>query len=67
VTYCAIIAISYNDRKKLHENLIAYIVGVLFAIGLLLSGMVKRSKVVGFLAINSDWDPSLAFVLAAAV
>ena len=29
--------------------------------------MVRRSKVIGFLAINSDWDPSLAFVLAAAV
>jgi len=33
-----------------------------FAIGLVLSGMVKPTKVHGFLAINKNWDPSLLFV-----
>ena len=67
VTYFIIIVISGNDHKKLKENVIAHITGIIFGVGLLFSGMVRRSKVIGFLAINSDWDPSLAFVLAAAV
>lgn len=67
IVYIAIIFISGNDFKKLKENVIAHIVGIIFAIGLIFSGMVRRSKVLGFLSINSDWDPSLAFVLAAAV
>ena len=47
--------------------MIAFIVGLLFGLSLVISGMSKRSKVVGFLTINKNWDPSLAFVLAAAV
>lgn len=42
-------------------------IGVLFAGGLIISGMVKRHVVLGFLTFNSNWNPSLAFVLACAV
>lgn len=41
--------------------------GIIFGLGLIVSGMSKRSKVVGFLTLNSDWDPSLAFVMVGAI
>ncbi len=48
-------------------NVIATVAGVLFGYGLALSGMLSPSKVVGFLDITGDWDPSLAFVMGGAV
>lgn len=45
-----------------------FVAGLTFAIGLGLSGMTQPEKVVAFLDIlGSDWDPSLAFVMAGAV
>jgi uncharacterized membrane protein YedE/YeeE len=41
--------------------------GVLFAVGLVISGMTQPSKVVGFLDFFGRWDPSLAFVMGGAV
>jgi len=41
--------------------------GLLFGVGLTISQMVNPAKVLGFLDIAGDWDPSLAFVLAGAV
>ena len=41
--------------------------GVLFAVGLALSGMTQPSKIIGFLDVAGHWDPSLAFVMAGAV
>lgn len=35
---------------------IASLVGFIFGLGLAISGMVKRSKIIGFLAINDNWD-----------
>lgn len=40
--------------------------GLLFGAGLAVSRMVDPAKVLGFLDIAGDWDPSLAFVLAGA-
>lgn len=45
----------------------AFWVGVLFAIGLGLSGMTQPQKVIGFLDIFGAWDPSLIFVMGGAV
>ena len=45
----------------------ALIVGMLFGIGLIVSGMTDPSKVLGFLDIAGAWDPSLAFVMAGAI
>ena len=42
-------------------------VGLLFGAGLALSGMVDPARVLGFLDITGAWDPTLAFVLAAAL
>jgi uncharacterized membrane protein YedE/YeeE len=41
--------------------------GFLFAVGLAVSGMTNPAKVVGFLDITGDWDPSLAFVMVGAI
>ena len=47
--------------------MIAFASGVLFAIGLALSGMLRPEKVIGFLDVFGRWDPSLAFVMGPAV
>jgi uncharacterized membrane protein YedE/YeeE len=41
--------------------------GALFGVGLCLSGMTSPAKVQGFLDVAGSWDPSLAFVMGAAV
>lgn len=41
--------------------------GLIFGWGLLISGMVQPAKVLAFLDIFGDWDPSLAFTMAAAL
>ena len=41
--------------------------GVLFAVGLALSGMTNPSKVAAFLDVSGQWDPSLAFVMIGAI
>ena len=47
---------------------IAFVCGLLFAIGLGLAGMTSPAKVLAFLDVTSkSWDPSLAFVMAGAI
>jgi len=41
--------------------------GLLFGLGLILSGMVDPAKVIGFLDITGQWDPSLALVMTGAL
>lgn len=41
--------------------------GLVFGLGLALSGMLDPARVRGFLDVAGDWDPSLAFVLGGAV
>ncbi len=41
--------------------------GLLFGIGLCVSGMIYPSKVLAFLDLAGAWDPSLAFVMGGAV
>ena len=45
----------------------AFAAGLVFGIGLLLSGMSDPGKVKGFLDLAGAWDPSLAFVMAGAI
>jgi uncharacterized membrane protein YedE/YeeE len=45
----------------------AVLLGVLFGAGLALSGMSQPGKVIGFLDVTGNWDPSLAFVMGGAV
>ena len=45
------------------HRLTEFIVGLIFGLGLLLSGMTDPGKVLGFLDLSGQWDPSLAFVM----
>lgn len=45
----------------------AWLAGLIFGIGLLISGMTNPAKVIGFLDLAGHWDPSLAFVMAGAI
>lgn len=47
--------------------LVALASGLLFGLGLALSGMMDPEKVLGFFDVAGTWDPSLAFVLGGAV
>lgn len=46
---------------------ISLFVGLLFGIGLIVSGMTDPSKVIGFLDLGGHWNPSLAFVMGGAI
>ena len=46
---------------------VALLAGLLFGLGLAISGMMDPAKVLGFLDVAGPWDPSLAFVLGGAV
>lgn len=47
--------------------LMALLAGLLFGVGLILSGMTDPAKVLGFLDLAGAWDPSLAFVMGGAI
>ncbi len=51
-----------------HFNLLGqYAIGVLFGWGLIISGMSNPQKILGFLDLAGNWDPSLMFVMMGAV
>ncbi|TWG83104.1 hypothetical protein L602_003200000370 [Cupriavidus gilardii J11] len=47
--------------------LTSLLAGLVFGIGLILSGMANPAKVLGFLDLAGRWDPSLALVMAGAI
>jgi uncharacterized membrane protein YedE/YeeE len=49
------------------QRLTEFAVGLLFGLGLIVSGMTDPGKVLGFLDLFGAWDPSLAFVMGGAV
>ena len=49
---------------KLLTSLLA---GLLFGLGLAISGMIDPARVIGFLDLAGHWDPSLAFVMGGAL
>jgi hypothetical protein len=49
------------------RGIIALLCGMVFGIGLAVSGMTDTAKVLGFLDIFGAWVPDLAFVMGAAV
>ena len=56
-----------NRRRVMTALLSAFGAGLLFGAGLWLSGMANPQKVLGFLDITGNWDPSLLLVMAGAV
>lgn len=49
------------------KNVTSLVVGFIFAVGLGLSGMTSPEKVIGFLDVFGNWDPSLMFVMMGAI
>ncbi len=47
--------------------LTSLLAGLVFGLGLIVSGMANPDKVLGFLDLAGHWDPSLAFVMAGAI
>lgn len=44
-----------------------FVIGLVFGLGIVVSGMVNPAKVLNFFDIAGTWDPSLAFVMGAAL
>lgn len=49
------------------NNVSALVAGILFGAGLVVAGMTDPAKVLAFLTLNTNWDPTLIFVLGSAV
>lgn len=49
------------------RNVSSFLLGTLFGLGLIISGMANPEKVLGFLDIGGQWDPSLGFVMIGAI
>ncbi|MEY4730270.1 MAG: hypothetical protein RL020_1428 [Pseudomonadota bacterium] len=49
------------------KNLFALLAGIAFGFGLAISQMINQKKVIGFLDLFGNWDPSLALVMGGAV
>jgi uncharacterized membrane protein YedE/YeeE len=49
------------------EKLFSLLSGIIFGVGLVISGMTNPEKVIGFLSITHNWDASLIFVMGGAI
>lgn len=49
------------------KNVSALLAGLVFGLGLVIAEMVNPAKVLAFLDVSGHWDPSLAFVMGAAL
>jgi uncharacterized membrane protein YedE/YeeE len=49
------------------KNLVLFVPGLIAGVGLVVAGMTNPAKVIGFLDLAGEWDPSLAFVMVGAM
>ena len=49
------------------NKIISLVSGIVFGVGLVISEMINPEKVLGFLDLFGNWDPSLAFVMIGAL
>ncbi len=47
--------------------IVAYLIGLVFGVGIVISGMANPAKVLNFFDVAGTWDPSLVFVMGGAV
>jgi uncharacterized membrane protein YedE/YeeE len=52
---------------RTRKSVVAFVSGLIFAVGLGISGMTQPEKVLGFLNLFGAWDPTLAFVMIGAI
>ncbi len=58
---------SMSQNTSVFSNLSEYLIGVLFGLGLMISGMTNPAKILAFLDLAGACDPSLIFVMGGAV
>ena len=51
----------------MYSKIFSFISGLIFGIGLTVAGMVNPAKVIAFLNVLGNWDPSLVFVMVGAI
>ena len=51
----------------MYKNIFSLVGGLVFGIGLTIGGMTNPAKVLAFLNITENWDPSLIFVMGGAI
>ena len=56
-----------SQNSSVFSNVSEYLIGVLFGLGLMVSGMTNPAKIIAFLDLAGPWDPSLIFVMGGAV
>lgn len=56
-----------SQNSTVFSNASEYLIGVLFGLGLMVSGMTNPAKILAFLDLAGPWDPSLMFVMGGAV
>lgn len=57
---CLMAYLQYQEKPEMLQDLaIATLTGFVFGLGLTISGMVKRTKIIGFLCINENWDRNI--------
>lgn len=54
-----------TDSRSSLAKWSVFLSGLLFGLGLIISGMINPAKVIGFLDITGNWDPSLLLVMGA--
>jgi hypothetical protein len=54
-------------KTPLARTVAALLAGLIFGIGLIMSGMTNPAKLIGFLDLAGKWDPSLALVMGGAI
>ena len=59
--------IGTDTTKSFISKITLFLIGAVFGFGLMVAGMTMRSKIYGFLTLDSHWDPSLLFVLMTGV
>jgi uncharacterized membrane protein YedE/YeeE len=57
----------YFERNFMAKILYAFLFGLIFGLGLIVAQMTNPEKVLAFLDVAGDWDPSLALVMASAL
>lgn len=49
------------------KNTITFLAGLIFGLGLIVSGMTNPANIIGFLDIAGNWNPSLLFVMVGGI
>lgn len=49
------------------NTIVSFVVGLIFGLGLIVAGMTDPAKVLAFLDLAGNWDPSLALVMGGAI